>query len=128
MTPLWWMLGGAAGSWFAISATIGDRVNPELLYGLLGPLASAAASWVAVVRTHASSPERLTQVMTAAFALKMVFFAVYVIAMLVGLDARPVPFAMSFTGYFIALYAMQAAFLRRLLQAPAPAGREPSAD
>jgi hypothetical protein len=38
------------------------------------------------------------------------------VAVMLGLvDVRPVPFVASFTGYFIALYAMEALFLKRLL-------------
>jgi hypothetical protein len=39
---------------------------------------------------------------------------VYVAVMLKLLSLRPVPFVFAFTSYFIALYAMQALFLRRL--------------
>jgi hypothetical protein len=38
-----------------------------------------------------------------------------VAVLLRGYDLRPVPFVLSFTGAFIALYAMEALFLRRLL-------------
>jgi hypothetical protein len=45
--------------------------------------------------------------------------------MLRGFALRPVPFVASFTSYFIALYAMEALFLRRLLSIdPRPPGRE----
>jgi hypothetical protein len=48
------------------------------------------------------------------FALKFVFFGVYLAVMLKLLSMRPVPFVGAFVSYFIALYAMQALFLRRL--------------
>ena len=48
------------------------------------------------------------------FALKFVFFVVYVAVMLRLLSLRPVPFVIAFVSYFIALYAMQAFYLRRL--------------
>ena len=53
--------------------------------------------------------------MMTALVLKMVFFGVYVGVMLRGLSLRPVPFVVSFAAYFIALHAMEAMFLRRLL-------------
>ena len=59
-------------------------------------------------------PERLTAVMIAAFAGKMVFFGAYVAVDAAGAVAAPVPFVVSFTGYFIALYLIEALCLRRL--------------
>jgi hypothetical protein len=53
--------------------------------------------------------------MIAALAVKMVFFGGYFVVMLRGFDLRPVPFVVSFAAYFIALHAMEAMFLRRLL-------------
>jgi hypothetical protein len=44
----------------------------------------------------------------------MVFYGLYVALMLKVMALRPIPFVVSFTSYFIALYAMEAWFLRRL--------------
>ena len=44
------------------------------------------------------------------------FFGVYVVVMLRVMMLRPVPFVVSFTAYFITLYAMEALLLRRLLR------------
>jgi hypothetical protein len=52
--------------------------------------------------------------MATAFAAKIVFFAAYASAVILLLRLRPVPFVISFTGYFIALYLMEALYLRRL--------------
>ena len=114
MTPLAWMAGASLVSWLAATAIGGSRVQPEALFGMLGPLASASATWIAVARTHRAAPGRVMAVLIGGFALKMLFFGVYVAVMLRGLDLRPVPFVVSFTGYFIALYAMEALFLKRL--------------
>jgi len=116
MTPIAWMAGASLVSWLAVSAVGGDRVNPEALYGMLGPLASACMTWVAVQRTWRAAPERLTGVMIGGFAAKLAFFALYVAVMIRVLGLRPMPFVGAFVSYFIALYAMQAFFLRRLTQ------------
>jgi hypothetical protein len=63
-----------------------------------------------------AAPERLAGVMMTGFALKAVFFGVYVVVMLRVMMLRPVPFVVSFTAYFITLYAMEALLLRRLLR------------
>jgi hypothetical protein len=109
------MAGASLVSWLAVSALGGGGVNPEALLGMLGPMVSVCATWVAIRRAHRTSPERLTAVMVTGFAVKMLFYGGYVAVMLRGLQLRPLPFVASFTAYFIALYAMEALFLRRLI-------------
>ena len=112
MTPLFWMAGTCAGAWLVVVA-VAPELNPEALLGILGPLASAMATWIVVARAVAV-PERVTGVMVTGLAVKMVFFAVYVAGLLKGAGLRPVPFIVSFAASFIALHAMEAGFLRRL--------------
>jgi hypothetical protein len=87
-----------------------------VVIGMLGPLLVAGASWVLMVRTFRRDPSRLTPVMMAAFAGKMAFFAAYVIAAMTVWAVAPGPFAASFATSFIALYAVEAVALRRLLR------------
>ena len=112
--PLWWMIGASVVSWVIVAAIAGSRAHPEALLGMIGPLASASVTWILVARAHASAAERVIVVLVAGLAVKMVFFGVYVAVMLRPLAMRPVPFVASFTSYFIALYAMEAMFLKRL--------------
>ena len=76
--PLAVMIGSSVASWAAITAAGGWGVNPELAFGMAAPLAGATVSWRMVERTHAIAPERVTNVLIAGFAAKMVFFGVYV--------------------------------------------------
>lgn len=114
MAPIAWMAGASLLSWLVISAYGGERVNPELFFGMLGPLVSSGLTWLAVDRVWRRAPEKLTGVMTAGFAAKMLFFGLYVALMPRALALRPVPFVVALVSYFIALYAMQAMFLKRL--------------
>ena len=114
MTPVWWMVGLSGLSWLAAAALLGPQARLEVLYGMLGPLAMVSGSWVLMERAYRRSPERLTTVMVAAFAGKLVFFGAYVAVMLRVLSLRPRPFVSSFTGYFITLYLIEALYLRRL--------------
>ena len=114
MIPIAWMAGASVIAWLAVAAIGGERVNPEALYGMLGPLASACLTWVAADQTWRVAPGRLMGVMIAGFAAKLAFFALYVAIMIRVVGLRPVPFVVVFVCYFIALYAMQALFLRRL--------------
>ena len=115
MTAVAWMVGASLASGSSRPLSTDGRGDPEVLLGMAGPLTSAVVSWVLYERAHRSAPGRLTNVMITALALKLVFFGVYVGVMLRGLNLRPVPFVVSFAAYFIALHAMEAPFLRRLL-------------
>jgi len=89
--------------------------SSAVLYGMIGPLVAVTATWVAVERAARVNPAATTGVMMAAFALKMVFFAAYVVAVVLATGVDRVVFGASFAGYFIGLYALEAAMLRRLM-------------
>lgn len=114
MTPVLWMVGSSLGVWLVATMVGGRAVNPEAFAGMIGPLVAAVATWARVSRVYAASPERLTQVMVAGFGVKMVFFGAYVVVALRGFGLRPIPFVLSFAGFFIALHVIEAQFLRRL--------------
>lgn len=114
MKGLVWVAGAAILSWAVAAAVGGSRVNPELLLGMAGPLVAVCASWVVFERARRTSPGQVMALMVVGFALKLVFFGVYIAVLLRMFDLRPVPFVMSFVSYFIALYAMQALQIRRL--------------
>ena len=120
MTPVWWMIGVAAGSCGVAALVVPPHARYELLLGMLGPLFSAVVTWVVTAHTFQTGRDRLTGIMVAGFAARMVFFGAYVAVMLRVLNVSPVPFVISFTSYFIAMYAMEAAFLKRLLDSGAP--------
>ena len=121
MKPAWWMVGSGVLSWLAVSAIPGVESDVEVLLGMIAPLAGAVATWVLVVRTYASRPERLTPLMVAAFGGKLVFFGAYVTVMLGVLSLRPLPFVISFTTYFIVLHLFEALCLQRLFGSEASA-------
>ena len=108
------MVGASAVAWLLVTTVSRTPVNPEVLFGMLGPLAASVVSWALVERVHAVAPERVMTVLIAAFAGKMLFFGIYFVVMLRALELRPMPFVVSFTAFFIGLYAMQALFLQRL--------------
>ena len=117
--PAFWMRAGGLGSAAAIAAAAGPAATPELWFGLAAPLVSAVVSWIVIERTQRTAPERMTNVLMAAFGIKMILFGAYVIGVLAGLSLRPVPFIASFTGYYVLLHAVEAVLLKRLL-APRP--------
>jgi len=119
MKPVIWMIAASMLSALGAVALVGPTSGTAVLFGMLGPLAIAITTWVLVERTYRASPERLTSLMVAGFAGKMVFFGAYVTVMLRLLNLPPVPFVASFTSYFIALHLTEAQHLRRLFAAGA---------
>ena len=114
MKTVAWMGGTSLLACVAAVGWFGTRMGAEIVLGMLAPLAVAIGTWVLIERTYRRAPERVTGLMAAGFGAKMVFFGVYVTVMLKGLALRPVPFVVSFTGYFLALHVMEAFALRRL--------------
>lgn len=98
----------------ALALVLGAPAGRDVVLGMLGPLVATAVSWLAVTRTHRRDPGAVMGVMLRAFAVKMVFFGAYVGVMLKVVQVNPVPFVVSFTGYFVTLYAVQALLMQRL--------------
>ena len=124
MRPVWWMVGLAVVSWLAAAAVPGVESDVEILFGMLAPLMGAVATWVLVVRTYPTRPERLTPLMVVAFGAKVVFFGAYVTVMLAVLSLEPLPFVVSFTTYFIGLHFFEALCLQRLFAGSSSATQE----
>jgi hypothetical protein len=117
MKLFWWMLAGSVLSSLALTILLGVKSGMSVCLGMLCPLASATASWMAMLRQFKRKPEALMGLMIKAFAAKMIFFALY-LSVLIGIGAvRPIPFAISFLGYFLSLHAVEAIGLRQLYAA-----------
>jgi hypothetical protein len=114
MKAVAWMAAGSLASAVLAIAVVGRHVGAEVLLGMIAPLGVAGVSWVVTERTFKRNPEQLTGLMIGAFGAKMLFFGAYVAVMVEVVGLRPVPFAVSFTSYFIALYSTEAFLMRRL--------------
>jgi hypothetical protein len=107
------MVAGCVGSWLAVTA-IAPALASEVFYGMFGPLVASASAWMVIERVDRTRPERTFGVMVAGFIVKMVFFGVYVAAVFTKPGLQAIPFVVSFTGYFLALYGLQAFWLTRM--------------
>ena len=114
MKAVGWMAAASLASAAVAIAVVGRQVSAEVLLGMLAPLGVASGSWVLTERTFKRNPEQLTRLLIGAFGAKMLFFGVYVAVMVSVVGLRPVPFVVSFTSYFIALYSTEALLMRRL--------------
>ena len=108
------MIGAGLVSWLAATIGFGAQSGLATLLGTAGPLVVAVVSWLVAERAYRREPASLTGVMMTGFVAKMVFFGAYVALAIKGLSQPAVPFAVSFTGSFIALHLIEALALKRL--------------
>ena len=114
MKPVVIMVVASFATWLVATAFIQPQTSIEVLFGMLGPLAAVSATWVLAEWIYRHRPAEMTSLMLAAFLLKAIFFAGYVVIMLRIAGFRPIPFVGSFTGYFIGLYLIEALYLKRM--------------
>jgi hypothetical protein len=109
-------------SMFVITGLAPTDAVREAWLGMLGPSLVAAVEWIAIERAFRRDPGAVTGVMLRMFAGKMVFFGGYVILLFGSMALSPVPFVVSFVGYFLTLMVVEAFFLGRLTRIASVAG------
>ena len=114
MKPVASMIGAGLLTWQATTLGFGAQTMTATFYGMAAPLVVAIVTWRMAEQTYRRDPAALTGLMMAGFVGKMVFFGAYVAVVIKVLSQPAVPFAVSFTGSFIALHLIEALALRRL--------------
>ncbi len=97
------------------AAALAPEAAAAAFLGMAAPLVVGLATIRLVERTVRADVTRLTARMAAAFAVKLVFYAVYVSVVIGLLRVDPVPFTLSFTFYFVGLQIAEALYFRTLL-------------
>ena len=110
MKAVLWLASASVAS----AAVASPWVGREVWLGMLAPLTVVSVTWLVTERVYRAHPENLTSVMMGAFAGKLLFFGAYVAVAIAVFEVRPVPFAVSFTAYFIGLNVVEALWLKRL--------------
>jgi hypothetical protein len=113
------MIAAALAVWAGVAAMGDAALRFDVTLAMAGPLIVAVVTWIWMERAYRRARARFTGHMTAAFGFTAVFFAAYVAGVLTLTSVRSVPFAVAFTASFVTLHAMEAFFLRRLLQGDA---------
>lgn len=114
MMPVLGMAAGCAALWLAVVAFAPEHAR-SVLFGIAGPLSAVAGTWLLVERTARQNPAALTGLLMAGFVVKMVLFALYVVAVVRLANVDWTAFTLSFSACFITLYAVEALLLRRLI-------------
>jgi len=83
----------------------------------LSPLLLAIVTLILVERTYRKAPQKLTSLMTKAFMGKMLFYGVYVSVIVGFYSFQALPFAVSFTVYFIGLHLTEALYFQAVFRA-----------
>ena len=99
-----------------VGGTIFSEYFIEILLGMTAPLLVTIISILWIKKVFKIDPEKTTATMTKAFFIKMVLFALYFIIILSIYTFEPNPFVISFTGFFILFYIIEAMFLQNLFQ------------
>jgi hypothetical protein len=99
-----------------ISGVMYKQYVNEIFLGMITPLVVGIASIQVSKNVFQKSPEKLTASLIKSFLIKMVLYAVYFIMILSFYDFEPIPFIISFTGFFILFYVIEAIFLQKLIQ------------
>ncbi len=101
------------GTWGLIAGGMMQYAR-EIFLGMIAPLIIGVISIVYLSIVHKKSPEKVTSVIVKSFAGKMVFYAVYFVYIFAFYTFNPMPFILSFVGYFITLHIGEALFLRSI--------------
>lgn len=116
-----WMAGGSVlGAWLV--TLVPGVSNLEVWLGMLAPTAVTSGEWIATERKFRQAPESLSSLMLRMFIAKAVLFAVYVGVLLMVGRLEPGPFVVSFMGFFLVLFVVEAIALYRLGR-KAPSGQ-----
>lgn len=99
-----------------VSGTFYPHYKIEIFIGMLSPLMISIISIQLTKNIFSKNPEKLTSTLIKSFIFKMIFFAVYFIIILTIYTFEPIPIIISFTGFFILFYVIEAIFLKNLIQ------------
>ena len=99
-----------------ISGILYQQYVNEIFLGMIAPLVVGIVSIQISKNVYQKSPEKLTTSLTKSFFIKMVLYALYFIVILSFYNFEPIPFVISFTGFFILFYVIEAVLLQKLIQ------------
>ncbi len=116
MNFFWYIIVLCVATWALASWVFVPRLGAEIFLGMIAPLLLAIGTTLMVRRIHQKEPTQLTAFMTKALLGKMLIYGVYVALVVGWFSFEAIPFAISFTAYFIGLHLAEAMHLRALFR------------
>ena len=99
------------GTWGLLSAAFPDYVK-EIFLGMVLPWLISLISIVKTRSVYNLNPEKLIKHITTAMLMKMMSYGLLLIIIFTFISFNPLPFIISFTGYFLTLHITEAFVLR----------------
>ena len=103
------------GTWGLLSAGL-PEYGKEIFLGMVLPW---LVSLISISKTHSVyniNPEKLIKHMTTAMFINMMSYGLLLIIIFTFISFNPLPFIISFTGYFLALHITEAFTLRFIIK------------
>lgn len=102
------------GTWGMLAGGIGYRL--EIFLGMIAPLTIGMISMAILFHQHQNHSTKLTSVLIKLFITKLIIYGVYFYWLFTFYTFTPIPFVISFTGYFVTLHIGEALFLKSIFK------------
>ena len=91
-----------------------DGMIIEIFLGLVGAVLVGFITIFFMIKYSNSGAIRLNRILVRGFAIKFIFYGVFIITIFTVYSFKPVPFMCSFTVSFIGLHMMEAIVLKKI--------------
>ena len=104
------LLIGIAG----IFSSFFDNMISEIFLGLVGPVLVGFITIFFMIKYSNSRAIRFNRMLFRGFAIKFIFYGIFIITIFTVYPFKPIPFMCSFTSSFIGLHLMEAIVLKKI--------------
>ncbi len=91
-----------------------DSMINEIFLGLVGPVLVGFITIFFMIKYSNSRAIRFNKMLVRGFAIKFIFYGVFIITIFTVYSFKPIPFMCSFTVSFIGLHMMEAIVLKKI--------------
>ena len=91
-----------------------DSMISEIFLGLVGPVLVGFITVFYMIKYSNSRAIRFNKMLVRGFAIKFIFYGVFIITIFTVYSFKPIPFMCSFTVSFIGLHMMEAIVLKKI--------------
>ena len=91
-----------------------DSMISEIFLGLVGPVLVGFITIFFMIKYSNSRAIRFNKMLVRGFAIKIIFYGVFIITIFTVYSFKPIPFMCSFTVSFIGLHMMEAIVLKKI--------------